>query len=496
MAIIYKYTSLKGAFGILNDRGVKLTNPIDFNDVFDCRFGVDKEQNKKGYTLYKKYAFFNLAIDERKKNNFVIKDPDFYKKLGNFILRMRRTKKFELDIFMEPIIGASMQKFKNRYRKTQKWFDGVVEKAIQDAKENTLVSCFSKKKDSLLMWSHYADSHRGVCFEFDYESPKFYRVIYQDKREQFDIMAGLQTALASKMLNSGEDYDLSSIDLTLKPFYSKSKEWQYEDEVRGIFHLTKSPEVQLAFDATHYYLPMPKPKRLYIGCRASGPMLDRLLFRAQRLGIDVVFLKESDEKFELLENNEREYIHSNYAESNKLLDLIKEITDCLEHKNNLAAFATALIALSLCAETYSKLEKEKDRFIEFLNNYFMSAINNPNDINTHYISADLIWDLKDRFMKNGDFKIKGKYGNFDLDYLKVEIENPKGINVIANVISTNEVIKGRNYINLNILQFCTETILIAETFYKQHKQMFDLEGSNDIEDKDKTREDLEDALPW
>lgn len=27
--------------------------------------------------------------------------------------------------------------------------------------------CMAKKPDNILMWSHYADSHKGVCFRFD-----------------------------------------------------------------------------------------------------------------------------------------------------------------------------------------------------------------------------------------------------------------------------------------------------------------------------------------
>ena len=29
------------------------------------------------------------------------------------------------------------------------------------------ITCFSEVNDDILMWSHYADSHRGICLEFD-----------------------------------------------------------------------------------------------------------------------------------------------------------------------------------------------------------------------------------------------------------------------------------------------------------------------------------------
>jgi Protein of unknown function (DUF2971) len=37
-------------------------------------------------------------------------------------------------------------------------------KATRDALR---VGCFSERRDSILMWSHYADHHRGICIEYE-----------------------------------------------------------------------------------------------------------------------------------------------------------------------------------------------------------------------------------------------------------------------------------------------------------------------------------------
>jgi hypothetical protein len=29
------------------------------------------------------------------------------------------------------------------------------------------IACFSKVRDDILMWAHYADKHKGLCLEFD-----------------------------------------------------------------------------------------------------------------------------------------------------------------------------------------------------------------------------------------------------------------------------------------------------------------------------------------
>lgn len=68
------------------------------------------------------------------------------------------------------------------------------------------VFCVSTKRDDILMWSHYADSHKGVCLEFDGMSPLMARaqkVDYSPKRvpiNQYadDSMAKMEKAMLTK----------------------------------------------------------------------------------------------------------------------------------------------------------------------------------------------------------------------------------------------------------------------------------------------------------
>lgn len=43
----------------------------------------------------------------------------------------------------------------------------TLKKIILELEDLPRISCFSKRYDSILMWSHYASSHEGVCIEFD-----------------------------------------------------------------------------------------------------------------------------------------------------------------------------------------------------------------------------------------------------------------------------------------------------------------------------------------
>jgi hypothetical protein len=81
--------------------------------------------------------------------------------------------------------------------------------------------CISEKNDDILMWSHYADSHRGICIEFSRKSQltaNALKVIYSTERVPINPFID----------NSDEMADRSLL--------TKSYQWSYEMEWRLIRH--------------------------------------------------------------------------------------------------------------------------------------------------------------------------------------------------------------------------------------------------------------------
>ena len=80
------------------------------------------------------------------------------------------------------------------------------------------VCCFSKSYDSILMWAHYADYNRGVCFRFDLDKIKinigFADIKYMKNKPIYDYT------------NPNEDKS--------KWFLYKNRVWKYEREIRGL----------------------------------------------------------------------------------------------------------------------------------------------------------------------------------------------------------------------------------------------------------------------
>jgi hypothetical protein len=99
---------------------------------------------------------------------------------------------------------------------------------IQAANIRTLtqdigVLCLSDVRDDILMWSHYADAHQGLCLEFDGNYEFFARaqpIAYKSERPT---------------INAFRD----SLDkMVIEALLTKAQHWSYEREWRVIDHTT------------------------------------------------------------------------------------------------------------------------------------------------------------------------------------------------------------------------------------------------------------------
>ncbi len=89
------------------------------------------------------------------------------------------------------------------------------------------ILCFSRNWDNLLLWSHYGDSHTGVCLGFDIpEKPLDYDtdVIYQPNLLQ---------------IRRPEDVNFNLVDRLLR---TKHESWSYEQEVRMFVEINDPPD--------------------------------------------------------------------------------------------------------------------------------------------------------------------------------------------------------------------------------------------------------------
>ncbi len=87
------------------------------------------------------------------------------------------------------------------------------------------ITCFTKIEDNLLMWSHYANNHRGICVGYEIEHNEN---IILDKVKYNGLS-----------IESNANLDLKK-SLTIKDiFFIKHENWRYENEYR-MLHLDNS----------------------------------------------------------------------------------------------------------------------------------------------------------------------------------------------------------------------------------------------------------------
>ena len=84
------------------------------------------------------------------------------------------------------------------------------------------ITSFSEINNDILMWSHYANGHTGICLEFDWKKDeKIFqgkKVQYVDKLPVFDF-------------SKNEKVDYHEV------FFSKMNNWFYEQEIRSVFKI-------------------------------------------------------------------------------------------------------------------------------------------------------------------------------------------------------------------------------------------------------------------
>lgn len=127
---LYKYRSwpCKYTKDILINNRLYLSSPKEFNDPFDCEFYLDMSGTEDELLSaikrdIKKENMTSTQIDKIRKK---ISTPKGRKDLG----------------------------------------EGLGNDMVRTVKNKFGICCFSACKNNILMWSHYAASHRGICLEF------------------------------------------------------------------------------------------------------------------------------------------------------------------------------------------------------------------------------------------------------------------------------------------------------------------------------------------
>lgn len=316
MSKIYKYTSINSALSILKDNRVLLRNPKLFNDPFDTDAKRSKEDIEEVRKIMEGFTLTTIAAKlpmDLNVNNAIKKDPRFIfvrQQYNQLVDKLRTYPYFDGNFVFSSVYD--LLKIKSEFFKEK--VDGKVieieeriNKAVKETKKIALSSCFSKTNGSILMWSHYADCHKGVCLEYERPiSSDFVDIVYKEERPKLKF-ANLVSFISAKAI-IGESYDHiedeKAAKIALEPFITKAAQWSYEEEVRCMLTSTSASN-KLTFENGHYYYQMDKPTKILFGCEfgeyKNKQQKNELIALAKKLNIKCVFLKQDDETFSLKE---------------------------------------------------------------------------------------------------------------------------------------------------------------------------------------------------
>ena len=197
--LIYKYLSVNGGIASLKKCTVQYTLASMLNDPFECKpqdiFPIDKEDK-----IQKAWA---ATVDEKAWEDYWREEFGFKSLTPN--LEAFRTA--------SPVDVA---------RNIEKIAKMILERERKVLPSHFYIACFSEVHDSILMWTHYTDTHQGIVVGYRTDAPFLNcleQVRYQKTRPCIPFGKGFaQHPKWNHLLATTKHYD-----------------WAYEKEWRCIF---------------------------------------------------------------------------------------------------------------------------------------------------------------------------------------------------------------------------------------------------------------------
>ena len=223
--LLFKYRDISNELHLetLTELTIFLSSAHKFNDPFDCKIPLE---------------YLQLATDEELRRNFARK-----------LIMMHGNEKEKNNL------EEGVEKFMAKKHLTNK--EELLQLEENDKKKLNDFGIYSVSaiSNNLLLWSHYANSHKGICIGFNakklYDNCKFDSlgpVTYFDKYPNMSVLRDNE-------------------DLYYNQLYNKSLDWYYEKEFRYVKINAASTKLKFNPDIV---------EEIYIGCMASEESINTI----------------------------------------------------------------------------------------------------------------------------------------------------------------------------------------------------------------------------
>ena len=270
---------METALKILDSGKFRYSSPATFNDPFDLQTDLYFEFDIKDFP-----DLFSKAVDALVRERSSV-SPQRESLFGEVILSLReqhgkgRYRSEHLDLLVKPLIPNWARVLEDTRRQYNNYW--------RDALRTIKIFCISEHNESILMWSHYAEYHRGVCFKLKVMPEKdnpicaAKKVNYLSRPPSFFAFQEWMDSLVS-----GNDSAYLQSLYYQYPL-AKSDVWNYEKEWRVWAPFEES-------DSTYIDIPIvdDEIEAIYFGTEADPELVRRLIVIAKGKNIRRFFRAE------------------------------------------------------------------------------------------------------------------------------------------------------------------------------------------------------------
>lgn len=256
-AKLYKFFA-PARSSIFDDWLIRFTQPGGLNDPFEMRphiagYGTPEEVfaiAAKKWEMHIKYKYDELV-----------------KQRGNVV--SYAAYRADMEKHRLPMIQEAIAKLPEHNPEMARNIDEMM---------NTDVGVLSlcAHPDSLLMWPHYGDSHRGFVVEFDTDSPFFKQErppAHANASEEESAQFAEEYGRLRVVRYSNERPSMFVTKMSFELLLTKGLPWKYEDEWRMLMPLDYADEKRpayLGYPVCLFKIPPSAVTKIILGCTADA----------------------------------------------------------------------------------------------------------------------------------------------------------------------------------------------------------------------------------
>jgi hypothetical protein len=206
---------------ILREKKIYCSNPVDFNDPWDCRPYFNTE-------------ILNVPEERQKHIDWAVEICRSDGRMSENDISKMRTSLQDAILLKRLVLEHTLE----------------MQKAVLDRYR---VYCMCPDVKNALMWSHYADKHRGICLEFNVKNYTICSAMEVQYFSEFPMTRQYSNDLLESLL----------------PLFAKSDIWKYEKEFRLVTQesANRTPHDTLESDQGQLKLSDGALRSIIVGCQ-------------------------------------------------------------------------------------------------------------------------------------------------------------------------------------------------------------------------------------